>query len=337
MFASKPKPNRRIKPKVSLKRDALVPPLPQRDEAPQKAASAEPKPSAPRRTPRRRKQTPGGITFSLKHLLWGLGFLAAYLLFVAVFFLWQEIYVFVADKHYFDLRQIEVSGLKQATREEILAYSGLTIGASVFDVDLARARQGVERHPWVRRAGLSRRLPDGVVITVSENTPKALLALDDKLYLVNDEGTPFKPVAEGEPAAQGLVRIEGLSQADIEPLEKGQRRLSRALELIAAYNGHAMATLAPLNKLLFRYDGFELLVGPGPTTLVLGRRDDARVFDRAAKLWRYLAEHGQEPEVIHLDNRPKPERVSVRLKSLEAPKDAATPGSATTQNNGGRL
>lgn len=336
MFASKPKTNRRVKPNVRVRRDALVPPL--LPAAPAKRESAPPaelKEKAPR-PPKRRQKAPRQVTFTLTHLLWSLGFLAAYLVFVAVFFLWQEIYVFVADKHYFDLHQIEVSGLHEARRDEILAYSGLRVGASIFDVDLTRARQGVERHPWVKRASLGRQLPDGVAITVVENTPKALLSLDGKLYLVNDEGTPFKPVTDGEPAAANLVRIEGLSQADIEPLEKGQRRLSRALELIAAYNGHAMATLAPLGKLVFRYDGFELQVGAGPTTLVLGKRDDARVFDRAAKLWRYLAEHGSEPEVIHLDNRPKPERVSVRLKNMEAPSGAAAESGSAAQG-GGRL
>jgi cell division protein FtsQ len=157
-----------------------------------------------------------------------------------------------------------------------------------------------------------------VHIDITENEPKAVLVLDEKRYYVNDEGTPFKLQSPEDAVPNDLVRIEGLTKADLDPLEKGQRKLLRALELINTYRGHSIATLAALNAVTFRYDGFELNVGAGETSLALGKTGDKRSFDRGVRLLRYLTERGEQAEIIHLDNRARPERVSVRLRDLDA-------------------
>lgn len=303
MAFSAPKPNRRVKPNVRVKRE--------------KAPG-----SPPEKTVRLLSPYQVRARAEARRRLWGrvklaLFFAGAYVAFLGAFLLWQELYIFIGDKHYFDLKHVEITGLHRASEAEMMHLSELPVGHSIFSVDLKRARVGIERHPWVKHVRLTRHLPDSVRIEVTENEPKALLAIGERRYYVNDEGTPFKPESTLDAVPSDLVRIDGLEGGDLEPLEKGQRKLKRALELIDTYRAHALATLAPLNAVTYRYDGFELNVGAGHTTLVLGKNGDTHTLDRAARLLRYLGERGEQAETIHLDNRLKPERVSVRLHSLE--------------------
>ncbi len=236
--------------------------------------------------------------------------LGAYLLFLGIFLCWREMYSLVMAENWFTVSSIDVRGLERIDKKEIVRFSRLEIGVSIFDVDVNRATAQVEAHPWVKTARISRRLPDAILIEVKEQVASGLVHLD-RFYYVNDEGVPFKiapPSAEKE-----YVVIEGLHPEDFEQIELGQSKVRRALKLIREYKAHPMSAMAALRGIRFRHRGFELAVGEIPTTLVLGKKKQNEAFDRAAKLWRHLQRRGQNVDVIHLDNRPHPERLSVRL------------------------
>jgi cell division protein FtsQ len=258
------------------------------------------------------KRSDAAPEFGLRHVTALLRFIGVYLVFVGVFLTWQEAWRFVEEKHWFDLRTVDVVGAAQVSEEEIVAYSKLVRGTPVFNIDVARVALQIEAHPWVKEARVSRRLPDALVIEVIEYVPVGVVQLD-KLYYVDDEGTPFK-IAPPE-AADHYIIIEGITNSDFEVMDVGRKMVRHALEVIGHYQSHEIANLAPLKAISQHYNGLELSVGALPTRLVLGDGNLQETFDRTAKLWRHLLAQSQTAETIHLDNRKEPERIPVKLKT----------------------
>ncbi len=232
-----------------------------------------------------------------------------YVVFVAVFLVWQELYRGVLAQGWFDVLAIDIVGNERVPNAEILAYGHLSTHRPIFDVNVKKAALQVESHPWIKSARVSRRLPDALLVEVVENQPMARVKLD-RMYYVNQEGTPFKFADDS--SLEELVLIEGLHNSDFEPLEAGQRKMLRALQLQKKYNEHPMSVLAKLKGIRYHHNGLELLVGDLPSTLVFGQSVQSEALDRAAKLWKSLAQQGQHAETIHLDNRNEPERVTVK-------------------------
>lgn len=251
-------------------------------------------------------------------------FAGLYLVFMAAFLGWQSAWGWMESQRWFDLRTIDVVGFDKVSEEEILIYSQLMKGTPIFSIDTARTQALVEAHPWVKSAPVSRRLPDALVIEVTEYVPVGVVMLD-KLFFVDADGEPFKVAPED--AAGEFIVIEGLTRADFDGMEIGAAKVRQALEVIAHYRAHEMGGLAPLRAIAHRYNGLTLSVGSLPTELVLGEGNLEELFQRAAKLWRYLARQGQVAETMHLDNRNEPERVTVRLKqpAAETVSDRGTP------------
>jgi cell division septal protein FtsQ len=117
----------------------------------------------------------------------------------------------------FAVRTIGVEGTSPERAEEIRALLAVTPGkTSLLFLDLADVRSRVEGHPWVASALVKRELPDALTIVVTEREPKLILALD-RLYYLDDSGTPFKALSPGDrydlPVLSGIRREEVVSHS----------------------------------------------------------------------------------------------------------------------------
>lgn len=73
-------------------------------------------------------------------------------------------------------RVVRVEGSAHTSRAEIVSVAGLSHDPPMIDVDPGAASARLERLPWVARATVSRHWPDGVVVTVVERRPVAVMA-----------------------------------------------------------------------------------------------------------------------------------------------------------------
>ena len=87
----------------------------------------------------------------------------------------------------FALRRMEVSGNRRARTEEILRAVEPWRLANVVALDLAPIARAVRVHPWVERVTLSKRLPDGLAIRITERKAVALFREGPKLFAVAKE------------------------------------------------------------------------------------------------------------------------------------------------------
>ncbi len=123
----------------------------------------------------------------------------------------------------FKVARISVDGLRLLENEEISALSGIAPGANLYEMDLKDAAARIEAHPMIRSARIVRTPPDGVLITVVERTPIALINLET-LCGIDEEGVliPFHPSFVDLPVITGVnpktytlgrpVAEEGLSR-----------------------------------------------------------------------------------------------------------------------------
>lgn len=89
----------------------------------------------------------------------------------------------------FELKEVEVSGLRYLSREEVLTTLGMAPGTNLWE-DLSPYRERLRAHPLVEGVVLRRRLPGTLAVEVRERAPVAFLA-DPVLSPVDREGRPL--------------------------------------------------------------------------------------------------------------------------------------------------
>ena len=86
------------------------------------------------------------------------------------------------------VEQIIIEGELQTPEAEVYEASGVVIGEPLLATDINAIKEQIEQLTWIKFATITRRLPDGVVINVKEHVPAALWQLDNKLWVLSDEG-----------------------------------------------------------------------------------------------------------------------------------------------------
>jgi cell division septal protein FtsQ len=93
----------------------------------------------------------------------------------------------------FALRRMEVSGNRRARPQAILRAVEPWRLANLVALDLAPIARAVRVHPWVERVTLSKRLPDGLAIRITERKAVALFREGPKLWWLSSDGYPIAP------------------------------------------------------------------------------------------------------------------------------------------------
>lgn len=84
--------------------------------------------------------------------------------------------------------QIQVSGLTEVTRAELLPVFGEDIGRNVFFVPLSERRKQLEQVPWVQQATVMRVLPNQLRVDIVERKPVAFTRHGQRIGLVDASG-----------------------------------------------------------------------------------------------------------------------------------------------------
>jgi cell division protein FtsQ len=83
---------------------------------------------------------------------------------------------------------IRVEGRRTTDRETIFDALGARLGTPILAIDPVRAKEKLERLPWVRSALIERRLPDTLYVRLVEREPLALWQHDGKIELIDRTG-----------------------------------------------------------------------------------------------------------------------------------------------------
>jgi cell division protein FtsQ len=89
----------------------------------------------------------------------------------------------------FPVRIVDIAGVKELTKEEVLAASGLSPANSLLFSDLAEVRTRLKALPLVAEATVRKLYPDRVNITIVEREPYALWQQEGVVKVVSVDGT----------------------------------------------------------------------------------------------------------------------------------------------------
>jgi cell division protein FtsQ len=208
----------------------------------------------------------------------------------------------------FAIREIRFSGLAHATESELLGRSGLAASDNIFRADLLQAARGIEGHPWVAAARLTRKLPGTIEVSVLEHHPAALVQLGG-LYVLDEQGHLFKRAAPED--ALDLPIVSGLSRTE----PQRELRLLHALHFLDTWRaaGFAVSDLSELR--LEEESAVTLFVrdGGGVQEVRLGANDWPLALRRLSSMRAALARRGEHAAKINLDIPARPAEAAATL------------------------
>lgn len=128
---------------------------------------------------------------------------------------------------------IEISGVHNASRAQVMEVVGSDIGRNIFLIPLEERKKKFEQIPWVESAAVMRLLPHRIVVSLVERTPVAFILIGTKTNLIDANGVIMGPPASRQnryrfPVLRGLSE-NGAVAARSEAM-KIYNRLMRELE-----------------------------------------------------------------------------------------------------------
>jgi cell division protein FtsQ len=223
---------------------------------------------------------------------------------------------YLTRSQHFAIRALRFSPTKHVSAESLSARAGVAIGSNLFAADLDEIARVVAQEPWVQSARARRELPSTLVVDVVEREAAGLVALGP-LYLADARGAVFKRASPDEAASAQPVVTGVERDAYLEDPERAQAQIRDALA--AAAEWRKARERPPLGEVhLDRLLGVTVYT-TSAVGVRLGRVDEtlpARL-ERFDAVWAALAARGERPRIIYLDNRARPDRVTVRLATVE--------------------
>lgn len=117
----------------------------------------------------------------------------------------------IVQSPFFAVTTIEMSGNQRVAKEELLARAGLNRKINLFELHLPAVIAKLERHPWVARAAVRRKLFSTLEITIHEEEPLAIVTIENLPdIIINTQGAPFKEYDPETDRLEGLPVISGV-------------------------------------------------------------------------------------------------------------------------------
>jgi cell division protein FtsQ len=142
----------------------------------------------------------------------------------------------------FQTQKIDVSGARRASVPAIeTVVKRMSARSGVWNADLDAMRKEIERLGWVKTAVVSRVLPDGLRVRVTERTPRAVIRAENgKLLWVDDEAKVLGVVLQSETAPP--FALLGWNEEEAEAARKNNReRVQLYLKLLDEWQQNELA------------------------------------------------------------------------------------------------
>ena len=136
---------------------------------------------------------------------------------------------------------IDVSGIANVSKAQIMEVLGADIGRNIFFVPLAQQKTQLEQIPWVESASVMRFVPNRLKVDIHERTPVAFARVGPRIFLIDAGGTLMElppkhkysfPVIlgmnPGEPLSTRVPRMRAYNEL-VQDLDSGGAHYSQDL------------------------------------------------------------------------------------------------------------
>ncbi|BAS27703.1 cell division protein FtsQ/DivIB [Limnochorda pilosa] len=173
----------------------------------------------------------------------------------------------LVESSLFTLTEVEVRGAETLDPERIRQMSGLVPGESLFTLDLGAVEERLREEPRVASVRARRRWPDGVILSVVERRPLALLS-NEGTWLAVDPSAVLFPA---DPGWKGALPI--LTGVDAGTGAPGSALGEQGRRLLGLLSGPAAPISQRASELHLDEQGEVILYLRDPVRVQLGRLD----------------------------------------------------------------
>jgi cell division septal protein FtsQ len=198
---------------------------------------------------------------------------------------------------HFELVHIQYEGAKHTNTNTLTVLIQETCPQGLLSIDLESVRMLVESESWVKSAIVRRKLPDTLVIHLSERKPLAVAAIDNELFIVDAAGVVLDNYGPAYQAIDGPI-VKGLSNVARENSQyQNSQRMQLYLDVVDDLDSGEENYTKMLSEVNVR-DPEKVAVFPAdePVTVYLGSQDFLKNFETYLSqkeiYYRLKEEHG---------------------------------------------
>jgi len=198
--------------------------------------------SAATQRPARRETTAEALLGRLRTLLGYVPALLKIVLAIVVGLVIFAGYRAAASASFFQVRKVEVQGASRVSADEVQALVRKEVEKTgVWKADLKGMKARLEKLPWIRTAIVSRVLPDGIRVRITERVPRAVVRTASGRFRWVDEDAVL--LGEMLPTDQiPAFFLRGLNEEDSEGARAENReRVEKFLELQRAWDAAGLS------------------------------------------------------------------------------------------------
>jgi len=155
------------------------------------------------------------------------------------------------------VEEVDVSGAETVRASDIRVRSGIEVGEPLVRVDLASAERRIGALAVVRSVSVTRQWPHGVLVSIEERVPIAVVEIGGRLRGMDADGVVFRDYAKAPP---GLPRVETTIGTTSEALKEAADVISALPQELTLIVDHVEVESVDKISLVLK-DGREVIWG----------------------------------------------------------------------------
>ncbi|HSS20102.1 MAG TPA: FtsQ-type POTRA domain-containing protein [Pyrinomonadaceae bacterium] len=237
-----------------------------------------------------------------------------------------------ASASFFQVRNVEVQGAARVSADDIRALVRKEVEKTgVWKADLKEMNARLEKLPWVRSAVVSRVLPDGIRVRITERVPRAVVrTASGRFRWVDDDAVVLGEMLPTDQIPAFFLR--GLNEEDPEGArEENKERVAKFLELQHDWDAAGLSErVSEVNLIDVRDIRAQLAGDTSQIEVRLGSEDHVKRLKEALQVIDDERQAGRASQILYILSQGK--RVTIGHASNVQRSDDSVTSNVAAQN-----
>ncbi len=193
----------------------------------------------------------------------------------------------VSEKFY--VRDVLVSGNYHLDKKDIIDSAKIQKGDLLLNIHLKDIGERLGNNAWIKKVSLKKQFPGTLMINIKEASPKALLRVDEQLYIIDENGKKLERIKGESPPF--LPVINNINS-------KNKKGLSEALRLVVTLSEKNI--FAGRESIIIGLESYGLTMNVEGELIKVGYGDYSEKFERWMELEPEIRKKGLQIQYVDL-------------------------------------